>query len=161
VTLALGCNGGDAETAYFYVILRQAGRFNSEKGYPYTAFNGKCKYTAADALTTVVDYAFVSKSESSLQNVVATYGVVTVGIDASKKSFDLYKSGIYNEPSCSTSNLDHQVAVVGYGTEGSDFWIVKNSWGVNWGEKGYIRMSRNKNNQCGITSDAVIPFATK
>lgn len=72
-------------------------------------------------------------------------------IDASMASFQLYQSGIYDEPKCSSERTTHDVGLIGYGTEnGVDYWIVRNSFGIQWGEDGYIRMSRILNNQFGI-----------
>jgi cathepsin L len=98
-------------------------------------------------------------SESQLQSAVAAVGPISAAIDANHRSFLLYHSGVYDEAVCSSTELDHGVLVVGYGSHaGKEYWLVKNSWGPHWGMKGYIMMSRNKNNQCGIASLASYPL---
>lgn len=62
---------------------------------------------------------------------------------------------------CGTE-LDHGVVVVGYGTEnGEDYWLVRNSWGTNWGEDGYFKLQRNVGNtrtgKCGIAIEPSYP----
>jgi len=96
-----------------------------------------------------------SGNEVELQSAVATHGPIPVMIDASRNSFQLYSSGIYYEPACSSTQLDHTVLLVGYGsTNGQDYWIARNSWGTGWGQKGDILLARNRNNNCGVATAA-------
>jgi C1A family cysteine protease len=75
---------------------------------------------------------------------------VSVAIEADKAVFQLYHGGIISSTSCGT-RLDHGVLVVGYGTDkGSDYWLLKNSWGPTWGEKGYFRIARDSARGPGI-----------
>jgi len=82
--------------------------------------------------------------------------------EADQQSFQFYKSGVYDDPSCGDT-LDHGVAAVGYGTtdDGKDYFKVRNSWGSSWGDEGYILMSRstehNVNGTCGILGFASVP----
>ncbi|XP_026677399.1 cathepsin L-like, partial [Diaphorina citri] len=68
--------------------------------------------------------------------------------------------GVYYEPECNSTQLDHAVLVVGYGTDenGNDYWLVKNSWNTTWGDEGYIKMARNRENNCGVASSASFPL---
>lgn len=75
---------------------------------------------------------------------------VSIAVYASSAAFLAYKSGVMDSPSCST-RVNHAVTLVGYGSEnGKDYWIVKNSWGASWGEKGYIRIKRDMTSGPGI-----------
>lgn len=161
VTSCFGCGGGWSPGALEYVYEKQNSKFMLTTDYPYTAVQGTCKYDNKKAkYFGMLELAGVSrKSETELAKAVATYGPAMISIDASQHSFMLYKEGIYDEPKCSEEDLDHAVGCVGYGVEGEkDYWIVRNSWGEVWGEKGYVRMIRNKNNQCGVATEAYNVF---
>ncbi|MEU3059895.1 C1 family peptidase [Streptomyces subrutilus] len=99
-----------------------------------------------------------SGDEEALRAAVAR-GPVRTKIDASQASFQLYSADVYDEPLCSSTETDHWVTVVGYGTtlSGKEYWTVKNDYGTTWGELGFIRMSRDKGNQCGIATAAEEP----
>jgi cathepsin L len=161
VTSCYGCDGGLMDISFDYVIQYQKGKFMLESDYPYTGRDGTCKFDASKAVSKIVSYVNVAEgSEDDLAAKVSQYGPACIAIDASHYSFQLYSSGIYDESSCSAFNLDHAVGVVGYGSEGSkQYWIVRNSWAEDWGEQGYIRMIKGKNNQCGVASMACIPLA--
>jgi len=152
----MGCNGGLMDQAFEYIEKYGIER---ESDYPYTAQDGDCKYDASKVVTKVSGYVDIpTGSESKLKEAVATQGPVSVAIDASNASFQFYRSGVYNERACSSSQLDHGVLAVGYGSLSNNaYWLVKNSWGSSWGQQGYIFMTRDKNNQCGIATAASYP----
>ncbi|XP_078093330.1 cathepsin L.1 [Mustelus asterias] len=153
-----GCDGGLMDYAFNYIIANRG--VDTEESYPYTAEDGPCKFNPETVGATCNGYIVLPRgSEDYLQMAVAKNGPISVGIDAGLPSFQLYSSGVYDEPLCNSEDLDHGVLVVGYGTlYGSDYWLVKNSWGTSWGDEGYIYMSRNKDNQCGIASLASFPL---
>ncbi len=71
-----------------------------------------------------------------------------------------FRGGIFEDPHCSTKQLTHAVLVVGYSADaqGNAYWIVKNSWGTDWGQDGYAWIARNKGNMCGIATLANYPI---
>ncbi|XP_063172873.1 cathepsin S-like [Candoia aspera] len=152
-----GCNGGYMPAAFQYIIDNKG--INSETYYPYTAKDGLCRYNPAARAATCSQYVLLpSGNETFLKDAVARIGPVSVAIDANQPTFFLYKQGIYNDPRCTARHLNHAVLVVGYGTEnGMDYWLLKNSWGTTFGNKGYIKVARNQGNRCGVASYCSYP----
>uniref|UniRef100_A0A2K6TQE5 Cathepsin S n=1 Tax=Saimiri boliviensis boliviensis TaxID=39432 RepID=A0A2K6TQE5_SAIBB len=146
-----GCNGGFMTEAFQYIIDNKG--IDSEASYPYKATDQKCQYDSKYRAATCSKYTELPYGrEDVLKEAVANKGPVCVGVDASHPSFFLYRSGVYYDPAC-TQKVNHGVLVIGYGDlNGKEYWLVKNSWGSNFGEQGYIRMARNKGNHCGIAS---------
>jgi len=156
------CDGGWPEDAYEYI--KKNGGIDTEESYPYEAQDGQsdgtCRYNPDHIGARVSGFTRVKTGdEDALKHAVATQGPCSVAIDARNLSFQFHSGGIYSNPDCSSESLDHAVLVVGYGTEnGKDFWLIKNSWGKDWGEDGYFRMARNANNMCGVATDATYPI---
>merc|ERR1712126_202122 len=160
-----GCMGGLMDQAFKYIKENKG--IDTEEAYPYTAKTGKvCEFKSSDVGATLTSWVDIKKgSEDDLAAAVAHVGPISVGIDAAHPEFQMYKKGVYYNKKCSSIRLDHGVLAVGYGQVGKPtedkrhkkFWIVKNSWGESWGNKGYINMARDANNMCGIATSASYP----
>lgn len=157
-----GCNGGLMENAMDYVSKN--GGLCSDSDYPYTAADGTCSSTKCSKKYAGISgcYSVPQNNEAALKYAVEHYGPVSIAIQANQMVFQFYSSGVFNNARCGT-NLDHGVAVVGFGVDGTQpYWIVKNSWGATWGEQGYIRMARtdstNSAGMCGLASEPVFPY---
>lgn len=153
-----GCNGGRTHMSFLYI--RDNKGIDSESSYPYTAKQGNCNFERSAVAATDNGYILLKQgSEQELLKAVASIGPMAVYIHAAT-SLMSYRSGVYYEPLCDPSKINHAVLVVGYGTDprGGDYWLVKNSWGQRWGDRGYVKMARNRNNNCGIGLFSIYPI---
>lgn len=143
----LGCSGGDTYSAYYYVY--SAGGLVSDASYPYTSYydsTGNCLNSNLDFMVTVSAY-YTMADESAMKAHVLSTGPLSVCLDAS--DWSSYNSGIVSV--CGT-DIDHCVQVTGINTV-DNYWIVRNSWGADWGENGFIYLKYGTN-VCGIDSEA-------
>jgi len=111
-------------------------------------------------------YQVISQSASALKSAL-NYGVVTVAVDASTwgaASFWNYGSGIYNDAAACGTSLDHAISAVGWGTDasGTEYYILRNSWGTQWGDNGYIKFEITGDGPgvCGVQIQAFVADAT-
>jgi len=153
-----GCQGGWYQSSWRY--LRDAGGDESESAYRYTARQGRCRFDRSKVVATVSSFHDTQPgNENDLTNALARVGPVSVAIDASAPTFRSYRSGVHYSSRCSSRRLNHAVLAVGYGSEGGrDYYLVKNSWGTRWGAGGYIKMARNRRNNCGIATKPSYPI---
>jgi len=150
-----GCNGGLMDNAFQFIV--DNGGICSEQAYPYVAMNQDCQTTCTPVVK-ISSFQDVAKGQEAALMPAVNVQPVSIAIEADQQVFQFYSGGVLDDDSCGTQ-LDHGVLVVGYGTDSDtqqNFWIVKNSWGAGWGEQGYIRLIRDKN-QCGLAAEPSFP----
>ena len=154
----MGCNGGQPDSAFKYMINNGQ---CTEASYPYKAGTtktaGTCQKCTAAPVHFSGCYDVTPKDQVALMAAVAKQPVV-IAIEADTRYFQSYSGGILDSAACGTS-LDHAVEIVGYGSEnGVDYWTVRNSWSNTWGENGYVRIKKTSStNDIGICGLAAEP----
>jgi hypothetical protein len=155
------------DTAFDWV--QHSGGLCAEGDYSYTSGStsarGECMKSTCTPVPGSVPkgYIDVLPNEAALLAAVTDHGPLSVAIEADQAVFQFYHSGVLTG-ACGT-HLDHGVLLVGFGVDPVSkipFWKVKNSWGGNWGESGYVRIQRGKRwpvgGECGINSKASFPI---
>ena len=152
-----GCRGGWMSEGFKFV--KNAGRLATQASAPYTGKGQlSCNYRASTNGMTkgrVTSYKTTDKTDNGLMS-ASSQGVISVAMLV-VESFYMYKSGVYSDNQCMNKAPNHAVTVTGYG---DGYWLVRNSWGIGWGEKGYVKMSRSVQNVCGIARNAMMPIVT-
>lgn len=140
-----GCDGGLMEFVFEYgskysIVL--------EADTPYEVNQEQCPSGSMYSHVRVGNWKVLERetlpnTEAELEMLLHRYGPVAIGVDSSQ--WDNYRGGTFRHTMC-TNDIDHAVAIVGYT---ADTWIVKNSWGTDWGDNGYIYLERG-HNTCGV-----------
>jgi hypothetical protein len=167
----LGCSGGYITNTFGY-LQGNSFQVKSLASYPYIAKAGNCLFSTTSAAGEVrfspLGYQLLLNNANAIQQALYTYGPLWVTLYVGEPSISAYKNiysafqsytgGVLKLTGCPTDlhTTNHAVVIVGYGVDantGLQYWKVRNSWGVNWGEQGYFRIQRGVN-MCGIESGA-------
>jgi C1A family cysteine protease len=145
-----GCSGGLMHESFEYMLKNGV---DFESVYPYQAVAGVCEYKNTTNSTengiskkSARQWFSIPANEKLMAYIISKHGWVLAGINAD--SLQSHESGILEASTCSRGP-NHAVVLVGYGTDPTtkmDYWIAKNSWGIDWGkEDGYFKLQRGKN----------------
>ena len=154
----MGCNGGQMDSAFKFII--NEGQC-SDSVYPYTSGTTKTAGTCKQCDSVVKFsscYDVTPNDQIALKGAVAKNPVV-IAIEADTRYFQSYSSGILTDAAKCGKSLDHAVEILAWGSEnGVDYWTIRNSWGPDWGENGYVRLARSSStNDAGVCGLAMEP----
>lgn len=156
-------SGGNFEDVWAYLFNSTSVQIANETTYPLTGTG------SSQCLTNVTGSSFASAvrlpsgDESALLEAARTHPSIAAGFNVATQGWQFYADGLFTDSSCSNSTnaLNHAISVVGFGTDeftGQDYWLVQNSVGAVWGERGYAKVARG-NNTCGIATEAAYVVA--
>jgi KDEL-tailed cysteine endopeptidase len=151
------CKGGLMDLAFEFL---EKNSLDTEASYPYKGRKQTCASTGT-AVTKTTGFTDVKVNSPSALMEAVNLGPVAIAVDAAALGWQLYFGGVVKH--LCGHNLDHGVLLVGYGeAKGTKYWLIKNSWGTIWGEKGYIRVLRDdvegKPGMCGLQAQASYPI---
>lgn len=155
-----GCDYGNTGNVFNYIKANGVARGIE---YPYQQTqNPTCSYDSwmEFSAVTVLDWRYVPIfSDQFLEDLLYSVGPLSVGVNASLFSFLNYQSGIYSDPACQ-GGVNHAMLLVGFGSDEryGKYWILRNSYGKTYGDKGYIRMTREIPNFCGLWEYVTFPI---
>jgi C1A family cysteine protease len=154
-----GCSGGWMDWAFDYV---QDNAIETTESYPYTGNDGFCNDDWSLGVFRIDGYKYVKHNDSQ-QLMAAVAQIPTSASVAVGTGFQLYTGGIITQDAC-VDMVNHGILVAGYGHDNKlneDYWLIKNSWGADWGEAGYIRLKKTLDvglGTCLICTQPVWPF---
>ncbi|KAJ6432912.1 hypothetical protein OIU84_020031 [Salix udensis] len=148
-----GCGGGLMTNAYRYLI--EAGGLQEESSYPYAGKRGECKFNPEKIAVKAANFTNIAVDENQIAANLVHHGPLAIRLNAI--FMQTYIGGVSCPLICGKKWLNHGVLLVGYGARGysilrfgyKPYWIIKNSWGKHWGEKGYYRLCRG-HGTCGM-----------
>lgn len=156
-----GCNGGWYDGAWKYAHDQGTHGIDTQSSYPYTARDDACDTAKTsddlDVAATCEGPGYTEKTEASVMEEVGNNGPLAIAINCAP--WGSYSGGVFDDPSC-TAGAMHAVTIVGY-SDSEKYWIVKNSWGANWGDAGYILLRKDSSIQygmCGLAQYAYYPM---
>ena len=159
VTTDNGCGGGMTYDAYTYLMDHNS---YLESDYAYTATDGTCSYSKSKASdVTLSSYVCVQPQTPAGMKVAVAQQPIAISIDAGSTVFHNYTGGVLDSESCGIST-NHAVGIVGYGTDeasGLEYWLVRNSWGADWGVDGFIKIAITEGDGiCAINHRPLYPI---
>ncbi|CAN1226173.1 Senescence-specific cysteine protease SAG12 [Linum grandiflorum] len=149
-----GCHGGFMDEAFKYIL--SSGGLTTEDNYPYEENDGVCNeaHSSSSAAAQITGYEDVPHNDERALMQAVAHQPVSICIEGGGFNFQSYKGGVFSG-SCGTES-NHAVTLVGYG----NYWILKNSWGADWGEDGYMRIQKDggfEEGLCGLAKQASYP----